>query len=360
MSIETSELNFPRLPDELLSYAESLGHGELHIKMDQETGLRAIVSIHNTNRGPALGGCRFIEYNNVSEAIYDAMRLARGMTYKAAISNLPLGGGKTVMIRPKIIKDRVALFEKFGEFVEELGGRYITAVDSGSTVEDMDAIHRKTNYVTSTSRPDETHGDPSYSTAYGVYRGMLAAVKFRLGKNDLEGLHIAMQGSGHVGYPLAKHLHHAGAKLTVCDMNVESAQRCVKEFGARLADPAEIFEVACDIFAPCALGAVLNDYTIPKLNTKIIAGSANNQLAQAKHAQTLMDLGILYVPDYVINAGGLIEVVGIYHGETPEKIKKDVERIYETVTMICEPAKDEHHAPATIADNIAAAKIYDY
>src|SRR3990167_8133049 len=172
MSIETSELNFPRLPDELLSYAESLGHGELHIKMDQETGLRAIVSIHNTNRGPALGGCRFIEYNNVSEAIYDAMRLARGMTYKAAISNLPLGGGKTVMIRPKIIKDRVALFEKFGEFVEELGGRYITAVDSGSTVEDMDAIHRKTNYVTSTSRPDETHGDPSYSTAYGVYRGM--------------------------------------------------------------------------------------------------------------------------------------------------------------------------------------------
>ncbi len=359
MSLETAELNFPRLPDELLNYAESVGHGELHIKMDKNTGLRAIVSIHNTKRGPALGGCRFIEYQNVSEAIYDAMRLARGMTYKAAISNLPLGGGKTVIMRPKVIESREALFESFGEFVNELGGRYITAVDSGTNVEDMDVIHRKTKYVTSTSRSDESHGDPSFATALGVYRGILAAVKFRLGKKDLDGLHIAVQGTGHVGYPLAKHLHRAGARLTVCDMNVESAKRCVQEFHATLVDPAEIFNVECDIFAPCALGAVLNDRTVPQLKTKIVAGSANNQLALPKHSQALMDRGILYVPDYVINAGGLIEVVGIYYNAPEEKIKKDVEKIYDTVMMICEQAKDEHHDPTTVADNIAIARIYN-
>lgn len=358
MSIETIDLNFPQLPDDLLSYAESLGHGDLHIKMDKKTGLRAIVSIHNTNRGPALGGCRFIEYHNVSEAIYDAMRLARGMAYKAAISDLPLGGGKAVVMRPKVIQNREALFESFGEFVEELGGRYITAVDSGTSVQDMDIIHRKTQHVTSTSRQDESHGDPSYSTALGVYKGICAAVKFRMGKNDLDGLHVAIQGTGHVGYPLAKHLHNAGARLTVCDMNIESAKRCEQEFSATIVDPANIFDVECDIFAPCALGAVINDHTIRHLKTKIVAGSANNQLALPKHGKELMDRGILYVPDYVINAGGLIEVIGLFYKHSAEKIQASVENVYNTTFMICEQARDQNLDPAIVADNIAAQKIY--
>jgi leucine dehydrogenase len=358
MSIETSHVNIPHLPDDLLNYAESVGHGELHIKMDKETGLRAIVSIHSTNLGPALGGCRFIEYNNASEAIYDAMRLARGMTYKAAISNLPLGGGKSVIMRPKVIRNREALFEAFGSFVNDLGGRYITAIDSGTTVEDMDVIQRKTPYVTTTSRADESHGDPSFATALGVFSGILAAVKFRLGKTDLDGLHFAIQGTGHVGYLMAKRLHAAGAKLTVCDMNMESAQRCANEFGAHVVDPKDIFQVECDVFSPCALGGILNDHTIPQIKAKIVAGSANNQLGLIKHGQTLLNRGILYIPDYVINAGGLIEVVGIYHNDSPEKIKKDVEHIHDTVLMICQQAQEQNIDPAVVADNIAAKRIY--
>jgi leucine dehydrogenase len=355
---QETNATFPRSPDDLINFAESVGHGDLHIKMDKDTGLRAIVSIHNTNRGPALGGCRFIEYNSVGEAIYDAMRLARGMSYKAAISNLPLGGGKSVIMRPKVIKDREALLEKFGEFVNELGGRYITAVDSGTSVNDMDIINRKTKYVTSTSRTDETHGDPSYSTARGVFKGILAAVKFRLGRDDLEGLRVAIQGTGHVGHPLAKALHEAGAKLTVCDMSVESAQRCADELGATIIDPSIIYQAECDIFAPCALGAILNDQTIPQLQAKIIAGSANNQLAQAEHSKALMERGILYVPDYVINAGGLIDVVAIYQKKNRDELNEQVDEIYNTVQMICEKAHQNNEDPAAIADAIAISRIY--
>lgn len=344
--------------DELFQYAESQGHGDLHIKIDHETGLRAIVAIHNTNLGPALGGCRFIEYHNSNEAIYDALRLARGMSYKAAISNLPLGGGKSVIMRPKVIKDREALFEKFGEFVNELGGRYITAVDSGSTVADMDAIHRKTQYVTSTSRAEGHHGDPSYSTAVGVVKGMEAVAKLRLGRDDLQGIKVAIQGTGHVGYYVAELLNQAGAKLTVCDMNAESAKRCADSFNAKLTDPSHIYDADCDIFAPCALGAVLNNDTIPRLKAKIIAGSANNQLLDLSHGQQLRQQGILYAPDYVINAGGLIEVVGVFQHKTEAEIRKQVEDIYHTVYQICERALHEDRDPAEVADNIAAARIY--
>jgi leucine dehydrogenase len=358
MSTSSSALTLGNLATDLFTYGESLGHGELHIKMDKESGLHAIVSIHNTNLGPALGGCRFIEYDTVTSAIYDAMRLARGMTYKAAISNLPLGGGKSVIIRPKQLQNREAIFDAFGKFVNDLGGRYITAVDSGTDVDDMDVIHRHTSHVTSTSRADEHHGNPSYSTAVGVFQGIRAAAKLRLGRDDLAGLQVVMQGTGHVGYPLAKMLHDAGAKLTVCDMNAEAAKRCADEFSAKVVDPNQIFNVPCDVFAPCALGAVINDATLPRLQTKIVAGSANNQLAEARHGLTLKENNILYVPDYVINAGGLIEVAVFDVIKRPDELEARVHAIYDTVYEICEQALATHADPAQVADAIAAKRIY--
>lgn len=354
--MSTSPLNFSGM--ELFHYGESQGHGELHIKMDPKTGLRAIIAIHNTNLGPALGGCRFLEYDTLEGAIYDAMRLARGMSFKGALSNLASGGGKAVLIRPKSLTNREALFEAFGRFVDELGGRYISAVDSGTTVGDMDAIHRQTPYVACTTRQDGHHGDPSFSTALGVYRGMLAAIKIRLNKTSFEGVHVVIQGVGHVGYNLARYLAEAGAQLSICDMSAEAAQRCASEFNAQVVDPSAIFDVPCDVFAPCALGAVLNDKTIGHLNTKIVAGSANNQLAEPRHSAVLMQKNVLYVPDYVINAGGLIEAVSIYQNNYPEEIMQKVSAIHDTVYEICEKAVVSHMDPAVVADNIALQRIY--
>ncbi len=342
----------------LFQYGESLGHGELHVKMDQASGLRAIVAIHNTNLGPALGGCRLYDYDTTEGAIFDAMRLARGMSYKAAISNLALGGGKSVIIKPKGDFDRVALFEAFGKFINELGGRYITAVDSGSTIDDMDIVQRYTSYVATTSSHSEGGGDPSYSTALGVFQGIRAAVKLKLNRCDLTGLHVVIQGTGHVGYPLARHLHEAGARLTVCDISLASTQRCVDEFGATVVAPDAIFDVQGDVFAPCAMGAVLDDQTIAQLSTKIIAGSANNQLAEARHGKVLMQKGVLYVPDYVINAGGLIEAAAIYQNDHPEQVRQKVLAIYDAVHEITEQALATHTDPAEVADAIAAARIY--
>lgn len=354
----TSSLNLGGPGMGLFEYGESLGHGELHFKMDQASGLRAIIAIHNTNLGPALGGCRLFEYESFESAVYDAMRLARGMSFKAALGNLALGGGKAVVIRPKTLKNREALFEAFGRFVDELGGRYISAVDSGVTTADMDVIHRCTPYVACTTRADGHHGDPSFSTAWGVYQGMLAAVKLRLKREDFAGLHVVIQGAGHVGYPLAKYLFDAGAQLTVCDMNNDLALRCADEFKARVVDPATIFDVPCDVFAPCALGAILNDKSIERLDTKVIAGSANNQLAEARHGKMLKQKGVLYAPDYVINAGGLIEAGAIYLNDHPEAVRQKVSAIHDTVYEICERALATNCDPATVADEIAMARIY--
>ncbi len=347
----------PVTPDELFDYAENLGHGELHIKMDPKTGLRTIISIHNTNRGPALGGCRFLEYDHVSDAVYDAMRLARGMTYKSAISNLPLGGGKAVIIKPKKNFDRRVLFEAFGAFVNELGGRYITAVDSGTSVSDMDIINRTTPYVTSTTRPSESHGDPSFSTALGVFESIKVIAKHQLSADSLKGIRVAIQGAGHVGYILAKHLHNAGAKIFICDKNMEAVKRCVDEFNAVAVAPDDIYTIECDIFSPCALGAILNTHTIPKLKCKIVAGSANNQLQNPEHAQMLADHQIFYVPDYVINAGGIIDVCWVYYKETEDRILTEVKRIADTVALIAEQSKTTGIEPSIIADQIALQRL---
>jgi len=342
------------IDDELFRYAESLGFGDLHIKFDVATGLQAIVAIHSTKRGPALGGCRFIEYDSVNEAIRDALRLAVGMSYKSAISDLPLGGGKSVLIKPRRPIDREAYFAAFGRFVHELGGRYITAMDSGVEITDMDIISNYTPYVTTISRHN---GDPAPFTALGVLRGIEAAVKFKLQRDNLVGVHVAIQGMGHVGYDLAKRLHALGAKLTICDRKPVAVQRYAVELGAEVVEPERIYEVECDVFAPCALGAILNDQTIPLLKTPIIGGSANNQLAEPRHGQLLTDRGILYAPDYVINAGGLIHAHAEYKNSSLVAAEQHIMTIYEVLLTIFERATREQKPTSVIADMIAAERL---
>lgn len=340
--------------ESVIHYAKKIGFGDIHIKIDHATNLTAIIAIHSTKLGPALGGCRCIEYPSFTAGLQDAIRLAWGMSYKAAISGLPLGGGKSVLLKPKELTNRTAYFEAFGRFIEELGGRYITAVDSGTSPFDMDAIAKSTSYVTSTSA---VNGDPSPYTALGVRKAIEAAVKFQLGKNDLSGIHVAIQGVGNVGYYLAKELHQLGVKLTVSDINPTMVQRCVDEFAATVVATELTHKVACDVFAPCALGAVLNDQTIEEIKAPIIAGAANNQLAETRHGVRLQQLGILYAPDYVINAGGLIDVTAQYYHEPKTKVIAQVENIYNTSMQIFELAKKENVPTSEVADRIAAEKV---
>lgn len=342
--------------DSLMRYARLLGYGEIHTKIDRETGLHAIVAIHNTRRGPAIGGCRFKTYANTDTALEDVLRLGYMMSYKSAINHLPHGGAKSVLIKPKVIKDSVAYFQKFGEFLEEIGGSYITAMDSGTTMAEMDIIATKTKFVTCTS--DHQDSDPSPHTAFGVRRGIEAAVKFQLGKDSLEGIHVAIQGAGNVGYHLAKQLHERGARLTVADINQHHLERCVKEFGAAVVSPDTIHQVKADVFAPCALGAVINKQTIHELQTSIVAGSANNQLAHQHYAELLHEKGILYAPDFLINAGGIIQVAVVYGKGTPEQYNKQIGDIYNTVYDIFEKSKQRDCSTHKIAYDIAHERLY--
>jgi len=354
MAVDTLNSNTHSLTDEdFLDYAMSHGFGDLHFKVDPATGMKAIIAIHNTKLGPALGGCRFIEYDNTASAIKDAMRLARGMSFKAASVNLPLGGGKSVIIKPKQAFDRNAYFHAFGKFVEELNGRYITALDSGTLLDDMEIIAEHTNYVAS----KRNQGDPSPYTARGVLRGIEAAVSFKLNKDSLSGLHIAIQGLGHVGFALASHLHELGAKLTVADVNSDMVNKAVNEFGATAVSTDSIHKVACDVFAPCALGAILNDLSIPQLQTNIIAGAANNQLAHTYHGESLFDKGILYAPDYVINAGGLIFAGHKYLMQSDTTILQEVDNINQLLLNIFIRSAKENKPTNDIADLIAKEKL---
>lgn len=342
--------------DRIFRYAELLNYGEVHVKFDHATGLRAIVAIHNLKRGPAIGGCRLIHYQTTDEALQDALRLGQMMSLKAAISNLPHGGAKAVLIKPKNMKDRKAYLEAFGDFVESLGGRYITAIDSGTSSHDMDIIETRTKYVTCTTASGAS-GDPSPITAFGVRRAIEAAVKFKLEKNNLEGIHIAIQGAGHVGYHLAKELKMFGAKITMCDVNATNLEKCVNEFGVTVCSPDAIYDVVADVFAPCALGSVLNLQTIKRLRTPIVAGSANNQLAHHHHGMLLHERGILYAPDFVINAGGLIYVSAIYDHADQSRAHNQVSDIYQTVLDIFHRAELEGRATSEIAEIMALEKL---
>jgi leucine dehydrogenase len=331
--------------------------GEVHFKLDKASQLQAIVAIHDSRLGPALGGCRFIEYDTDEAAYIDALRLARGMTYKAAITGLAHGGGKSVIIKPKRHFDRSALFSAFGRFIEDLRGHYITAEDSGTGLEDMEIIRTQTKHVTGIDPSHGGSGDPSPYTALGVRRGIEAAVKFKLGKDDLKGIHVAVQGVGHVGYYLCKELHAAGAKLTVADVDKLKSERAQREFGAAITDITKVAEVECHVFAPCALGAGLNDTTIPHLKATIVAGAANNQLLEPHHGDDLHARGILYAPDYAINAGGLVNVAQEAKGYDAKAARDKTLKIYDTMYDIFDRSKRLGAPTYKVADLMAEEKL---
>ncbi|MED1488927.1 branched-chain amino acid dehydrogenase [Bacillus smithii] len=342
---------------EIFRYMEKYDYEQLLFCQDQNSGLKAIIAIHDTTLGPALGGTRMWTYESEEAAIEDALRLARGMTYKNAAAGLNLGGGKTVIIGDPHKDKNEEMFRALGRFIQGLNGRYITAEDVGTTVADMDIIHEETDFVTGISPAFGSSGNPSPVTAYGCYVGMKAAAKEAFGSDSLEGLTIAVQGAGNVAYHLCKYLHEERARLIVTDIHKEPVQRIVQEFGAEAVDPNDIYSVEADIFSPCALGAILNDETIPQLKAKVIAGSANNQLKEAKHGDMLYEIGIVYAPDYVINAGGVINVADELYGYNRERALKKVEQIYQNIEKVFEISKRDGIPTYIAADRMAEERI---
>ena len=328
---------------------------------DEATGLCAIIAIHSTALGPAAGGTRLWTYASDDEALYDVLRLSQGMSYKNAMAGLKFGGGKAVVMKTPDFEGSDALYERFGEFVESLGGDYITAEDVGMSVDIMDVVARKTRYVSGlTLQSGKAGGDPSPKTAYGIYRGILAAAKARLGRDDLDGVRVAVQGVGHVGYELCKLLHAAGAALLVADLDEARVDRVCAEFGAERVPDAEILFVDADVLAPCALGAILHEESIPGIKARIVAGGANNQLRSQQDGQRLADAGILYAPDYVINAGGIINVACEYFGDVDDAGVMDlVARIGPRLSAIFDEAERTGEPTNVIADRQARKIIAD-
>lgn len=330
---------------------EERDHEEVVFFSDKKSGLRAIVAIHNTTLGPALGGCRMYPYVSTEEALVDVLRLSRGMTYKAAVAGLNLGGGKAVIVGdPKKHKNEI-LFRAFGRFVQGLGGRYITAEDVGTNVLDMEYVRMETRFVTGVSKALGGSGDPSPVTALGTYQGIKACAEKVLKTSSLKGVRIVVQGIGHVGYHLVRHLHDEGAKIYVNDVDMDRVKRACGEFGAEYVDAKDLFELDAEIFSPCALGAVINDETLPKLKFKIIAGAANNQLqAEDKHGRQLVERGIVYAPDYVINSGGLINVYNELEGYNQEKALAQAKNVHDIVRRILDLSEKEN-IPTHVASN---------
>ncbi len=341
----------------LARYAGQLGFGSIHHKLDHRTGLNAIIAIHDTTLGPALGGCRLYDYSTITRGIKDALSLAQMMTLKSAFNNIPHGGAKSVLIKPKVINDRVAYFRSFGDFIHELNGRYITAVDVGTSTEDMDIIAERTPFVVGAAKAHTSERDPSPSTALGVMHGMEAAIQFKLKRESFDGLHVAIQGAGHVGYHLAKLLSQRGAQLTMCDINPVNLQRCVNEFNVNVVNNEEIYALDCDIFSPCAMGGVINAKTIPQIKAKIIAGSANTQLAHHLFGKLLQQRNILYTPDFVINAGGLISAATDYAYRNPTLADAKIAEMYDNILQLFERSAKENLPTAQVAEMIAIEKL---
>ncbi|WP_411953397.1 Leu/Phe/Val dehydrogenase [Alkalibacillus sp. S2W] len=342
---------------ELFTYMEEYDYEQVIFCQDKNSGLKAIIALHDTTLGPALGGTRMWTYDSEEEALVDALRLAKGMTYKNAAAGLNLGGGKAVIIGDPKVDKNSEMFRAFGRYIQGLNGRYITAEDVGTTEHDMDHIFMETDYVTGISPEFGSSGNPSPATAYGMYRGMKAAANEAFGTDSLEGKTIAVQGVGNVAYHMCKHLHEEGAKLIVTDINQESIDRAVNDFGAQAVAPDDIYSVDCDIYAPCALGATINDDTIPQLKAKAIAGSANNQLAEERHGEKLHELGIVYAPDYVINSGGVINVADELNGYNQDRAYKQIETIYDSLTKIFEISKRDNISTHAAADRMAEERI---
>lgn len=337
-----------------------LEHEQVVFCHDPKSNLKAIIAIHNTTLGPALGGTRMWKYASDDDAVVDALRLSRGMTYKAAISGLNLGGGKAVIIGDPSLKSE-ALWRRYGKFVNSLNGKYITAEDVNTSAADMEFIHLETNHVTGIPEYMGGSGDPSPFTAYGVFMGMKACAKKHWGQDSLSGKKVLVQGVGHVGQYLVGHLTEAGAKVYITDINEARIKKTTDKFKVEYVAPDKMLDMELDVYAPCALGATVNSESIPKLTCPIIAGAANNQLAVEKeHGRQLIDKGILYAPDFLINAGGLINVAAEADGSyNREKVTKDVEKIYQRILDIFSLSETENITTQEAAMKIAQKRIDD-
>ncbi len=323
---------------------------------DAKVGLKAIIALHNTALGPATGGCRMWNYRNEDEALTDVLRLSKGMTFKASISHLPLGGGKSIIIGD-VSQKTPELLRRFGEFVETLKGHYITAKDVGIDSSDLKTIKSRTSHILGIAGETNSSGDPSPVTAWGVYNGMLACAEKAFGEKSLKGLKVALQGLGAVNYHLLKYLHQEGALVTGCDIQAESVERARKEFNIQVVNPEAIYDVDCDIFSPGALGSVVNAQTLGRFKCKVIAGAANNQLATEKEGEELLRRGIMYAPDYAINAGGLINIYHEREGYNRDKAYAHVAKIYETIKNILEVSARDKQPTNLVANRIAEDRV---
>ncbi len=339
---------------EIFDLLASMGHEQVVFSHDPSCGYRGIIAVHDTTLGPALGGTRFWPYQSNRDALVDVLRLSRGMTYKAAIAGLNLGGGKAVIIGDNKTRDREMLMRAHGRAIDSLGGRYITAEDVGVSVEDMDFVHMETEFVVGI---EGRSGDPSPVTAYGVYRGIKACALKQYGEASLKTRSVAVQGVGHVGYHLCRYLGEEGAKLFVSDIDEGRTSRIADELGAEVVKSDAIYDVEADIFAPCALGAVINDETVPRLRFDIVAGAANNQLAGPQHDNLLQEAGILYAPDYVINAGGLINVYSELAGWTLQRSQRKAGEIFNVLLAIFDLADAEGVTSGEAADRVAERRL---
>jgi len=339
---------------EIFDTLSEMGHEEVVMASDPSCGYRGIIAVHSTALGPALGGTRFWNYESDQAAITDALRLSRGMTYKNAVAGLDLGGGKSVILGDNRTGNREAIFRAHGRFVESLGGRYITAEDVGTGTADMDFVHMETQHVAGLKAKS---GDPSPVTAHGVFRAIQASARHKWGSDDLTGKVVAIQGCGHVGSYLAAELHEAGARLVVSDIDPERSARVARDTGAEVVVGDAIYSATADIFAPCALGGILNDTTISMLRVEIIAGGANNQLLEARHGDVLEEKGIDYAPDYVANAGGVMNVFGEVAGWDSDRALRKADDIYDTVLKVYEIASTDGIPSYVAADRLAERRL---
>ncbi len=332
-------------------------HESVHAFTDPQSGLKAIIAIHSTKLGPSAGGCRLWQYVTSEQAMTDALRLSRGMSYKNAMAGLNLGGGKAVVMRPEGDFDREALFVAFGKAIQTLGGRYYTAEDVGVSPDDMRVVRRQTNYVAGLDDGEFASGDPSPVTADGVFRSIKLAADKKM-NSSLKGLRIAVQGLGHVGFDLCKRLDHAGAELIVTDINSEILRTAESEFGAKIVVPDDIYAVDADIYAPCALGATLNPKSLDQLKVSVIAGAANNQLSVPQMGQQLHEMDVLYCPDYVVNGGGIINIAGEIDGSyNKDWVEDKLQGLENTLSEIIDLASTSHRSTHVIADEMAQARI---
>jgi leucine dehydrogenase len=332
-------------------------HEQVVFCNDKSVGLKAIIAIHNTSLGPALGGTRMWNYKTEEEALVDVLRLSKGMTYKASAAGLNLGGGKAVIIGDAKTQKTEGLFRAFGQFVNSLNGRYITAEDVGTSVQDMEYIYMETPFVTGIPKEFGGSGDPSPYTAHGVLMGIKAAVKFKLGADELRGVRVAVQGLGNVGTNLVKYLCQEGAQVIVSDIDSAKVKKHVEQYKVQATESDQIIFADCDVVAPCALGAVVNDVSISKIKAKIVAGGANNVLAEPRHGDHLREMGILYAPDYVINAGGLMNVFVELEGYSSDRSFEKTRKVYDNCMKVFEIAKKENIGTHLAADRLAEDRI---